>query len=97
MLEVAAWSDPTINASWGNMAVVDNGISAMLFISLAGFGLPEPAMLDPGIPVALHNATVLRLETAVPDGKPPVLVSQTSAILVQGSSRSSTRYPSSIC
>ena len=76
---VAAWSGPTINDPWGNMAVVDNGSSAILFISMAGFGLQGPGVIDPGtgIPVVQRRATVLRLEVSIPDGKPPVLVSQT--------------------
>ncbi len=76
---VAAWSGPTINDPWGNMAVVDNGATATLFISMAGFGLPGPHVLDraTGLPVVFHNATVLRLELSIPQGRPPVLVSQT--------------------
>ena len=75
---VAVWSGPTINDPWGNMAVIDNGASATLFISMAGFDLPPPTTLDPktGLPVVMHKATVLRLEITIPDGKPPVLVSQ---------------------
>jgi len=76
---VAAWSGPTINDPWGDMAVVDNGATATLFISMAGFGLPSPHVIDPAtkFPVVKHQATVLRLEIQVPDGKPPVLLSQT--------------------
>jgi hypothetical protein len=76
---VAAWSGPTINGPWGNMAVVDKGDSATLFISMAGFGIPGPDVVDPqtGYPVIIRKATVLRLELSIPAGKPPVLVSQT--------------------
>jgi hypothetical protein len=76
---VATWSGPTINDPWGNMAVIDNGATASLFISMAGFGIPGPDVLDPAThyPVIVRKATVLRLELQVPDGKPPVLVSQT--------------------
>jgi DNA-binding beta-propeller fold protein YncE len=76
---VSVWSGPTINDPWGNMAVVDNGSSAILFISMAGFGLPSPRVIDPKtkLPVVLHNATVLRLEVRIPAGKQPELVSQT--------------------
>ena len=61
------------------MAVVDRGSSATLFISMAGFGLPGPNVIDPatGLPAKHNNATVLRLELTVPDGRPPVLVSET--------------------
>jgi hypothetical protein len=76
---VAAWSGPTINDPWGNMAVIDNGSTATLFISMAGFDIPGPDVIDPanGYPVIIHKATVLRLELSIPDGKPPVLLSQT--------------------
>jgi sugar lactone lactonase YvrE len=76
---VAAWSGPTINDPWGDMAVVDRGDRATLFVSMAGFGLPSPDVIDPKtkLPVVLHKATVLRLELRIPDGKPPELVSQT--------------------
>jgi hypothetical protein len=76
---VATWAGPTINDPWGNMAVIDNGDTAVLFISMAGFGVPGPDVLDPatGYPVAVHKATVLRLELSIPQGKPPVMLSQT--------------------
>jgi hypothetical protein len=76
---VSAWSGPTINDPWGDMAVRDNGTSALLFISMAGFDLPPPSVIDPQtkLPVILRHATVLRLELNIPPGKPPVLVSQT--------------------
>jgi hypothetical protein len=76
---VATWSGPTISGPWGNMAVVDKGDSATLFISMTGFDVPGPRVLDPAThyPVVLHKATVLRLEVSIPQGKPPVLLSQT--------------------
>ncbi len=76
---VAAWSGPTINDPWGNMAVIDNGDTATLFISMAGFGLQSPDVIDPAtkFPVRIKKATVLRLQLQIPQGKPPVLVSQT--------------------
>jgi hypothetical protein len=76
---VAAWSGPTINDPWGNMAVVDNGATVTLFISMAGFGLQSPKVVDPAtdLPVVHRRSTVLRLELSIPDGKPPVLLSQT--------------------
>jgi hypothetical protein len=76
---VAAWSGPTINDPWGDMGVIDNGATATLFISMAGFGLPSPDVIDKatGFPVIVHKATVLRLNLQIPDGKPPVLVDQT--------------------
>jgi len=76
---VSTWSGPTINGPWGNMAVIDKGDSAVLFISMAGFGVQGPDVIDPAThyPVTVHQATVLRLELTIPEGKPPVLQSQT--------------------
>ncbi|WP_334156613.1 hypothetical protein [Oryzomicrobium sp.] len=76
---VATWAGPTINGPWGNMVTVDRGDKATLFISMAGFGLQGPDVIDPETkyPVIIHKATVLRLELTIPDGKPPVLDSQT--------------------
>jgi DNA-binding beta-propeller fold protein YncE len=61
------------------MAVVDNGTTATLFISMAGFGIPGPTVLDPAtkFPIVVRRASVLRLEVSIPPGKPPVLLSQT--------------------
>lgn len=76
---VATWAGPTINAPWGNMATIDRGDSAVLFVSMAGFGLQGPELLDPDThyPKVTSNATVLRLELSIPAGQPPVLTSQT--------------------
>jgi hypothetical protein len=75
----SVWAGPTINGPWGNMATIDDGDKATLFISMAGADVPGPNVVDPktGYPMILHKATVLRLEISVPEGKPPVLVSQT--------------------
>ena len=64
---------PNINMPWGNMAVVDNGSTATLFVSNAGFGVGSPD----GEPPVVNEATVLRLQLSIPDGKPPVVVNQT--------------------
>lgn len=76
---VSAWSGPTINDPWGNMATIDNGTSAVLFISMAGFGVPGPKVIDPktGYPPIIHKATVLRIKISISEGKPPVLLNQT--------------------
>jgi hypothetical protein len=76
---VATWTGPTINGPWGNMATIDRGDSAQLFISMAGFDVPSPDVLDPDThyPLIVHKATVLRLDITIPEGKPPVLASQT--------------------
>ena len=64
---------PNINDPWGNMAVVDNGTSATLFVSNAGFGVGSAA----GDPPVFKQATVLRLDLDIPDGKPPVVKKET--------------------
>ena len=76
---VATWAGPTINGPWGNMATIDRGNSATLFISMAGFDVPGPDVLDPDThyPVIVHKATVLRLDLTIPEGNAPVLQSQT--------------------
>lgn len=72
-------SSPYINDPWGNMAVIDNGKTATLFVSNAGFDVPGPQVKDPqtGFPVTVSKQTVLRIELAIPEGKPPVFKSQT--------------------
>jgi len=64
---------PNINAPWGNMATIDNGRTATLFVSNAGFDLGEPTSDAPVVKLS----TVLRIELAIPDGKPPIVNSQT--------------------
>ncbi len=44
---VATWANANINCPWGNMATIDNGSSAMLFISMSGFDVPGPQVRDP--------------------------------------------------
>jgi hypothetical protein len=76
---VAAWSGPKINDPWGDMAVVDRGSTATLFVSMAGFGLPSPKVIDPAtkFPPVIRKSTVLRLELSIPAGKPPLVTSET--------------------
>src|SRR6201996_1500697 len=62
-----------INDPWGNMAGVDNGASATLFISMAGFGVGGAD----GNPPVFKQATVLRLDLDIPQGKPPVVRKET--------------------
>ena len=64
---------PNINDPWGNMAVVDNGTSATLFLSNAGFGVGGAD----GNPPVFKQATVLRLDLDIPQGKPPVVKKET--------------------
>ena len=70
---VSTINSPNINDPWGNMAVVDNGNSATLFVSNAGFGVGSAA----GDPPVFKQATVLRLDLDIPDGKPPVVKRET--------------------
>ena len=73
------WSGPDINGPWGNMAVIDNGNSATLFVSMAGFDVPGPQVRDPatGFPVIVAKATVLRIDLAIPPGQAPAIKSRT--------------------
>ena len=75
----AVWTGPEIDGPWGNIAVLDQGDRATLFITMAGSGLGSPKDIDPrtGLPPVLHNGTVLRLELRIPAGQPPVRVAQT--------------------
>lgn len=76
---VDTWANTNISAPWGNIATIDNGTNAMLFVSMAGFGVPGPQVRDPntGYPVTVKKATVLRIDLTIPEGKPPVMASQT--------------------
>lgn len=64
-------SDSKINGPWGNMAVIDHGTTATLFISNIGFGMGAP-----GQPVQ-QKATVLRLDLATSFGSPPKVTGMT--------------------
>jgi hypothetical protein len=76
---VAGWTGSNINDPWGNMAVIDKGATATLFVSMAGFDVPGPDVRDPksGDPVTVNKATVLRIELSIPEDKPPVIAAQT--------------------
>jgi hypothetical protein len=75
----AVWTGPNINGPWGNMATVDNGSTATLFISMAGFDVPGLQVRDPktGYPVVIYKATVLRLQLTIAPGQPPQIANQT--------------------
>ena len=47
------------------MAVIDNGTTATLFVSNAGFDVGPPD----GEPPVLNKATVLRLDLSIPEGQ----------------------------
>jgi hypothetical protein len=76
---VATWAGPNINGPWGNMATIDKGDKATLFISMAGFGVPSFDVIDPQTqyPVIVNKSTVLRLELSIPKGQPPVIERET--------------------
>lgn len=76
---VSVWAGPNINDPWGNMATIDNGTTATLFVSMAGFDVPGPEVRDSetGFPVTVNKATVLRIELSIPEGKPPTITSET--------------------
>ena len=63
---------PEINDPWGNMAVIDNGSTATLFLSNVGFGIGTS-----GATTVHDKATVLRLGLTIADGKPPTVTSKT--------------------
>jgi hypothetical protein len=73
------WTGSHINGPWGNMAVIDNGAKATLFVSMSGYNLPAPSKIDPatGVPVVVKEATVLRIQLNIPAGGPPKVTSQT--------------------
>ena len=64
---------PTINGPWGNMAVIDNGTTATLFVSNTGFEVGAPEDESP----IVNKATVLRIELSIAPGKAPVVTRQT--------------------
>jgi hypothetical protein len=66
-----------INDPWGNMAVADNGDTATLFVSNAGFGVGAPDPGPDGEPPVFKQSTIVRLKLAIADGKPPVVTDQT--------------------
>ncbi len=68
----ATLTDPLINDPWGNMAVIDNGDTAKIFVSNAGFGIGTS-----GATTTHNQATVLRLDLRIPAGKPPQVTAKT--------------------
>lgn len=67
---------PQIDGPWGNMAVIDNGSTATLFVSMTGFGVTAPGQ-EP-----VHKATVLRIGLSVSPSGPPAVTSQ--AVIASG-------------
>ena len=66
-----AITGPDIDGPWGNMAVIDRGGSATLFVSNTGFDVKSPGQ------DVVNEANVVRIELTIADGKPPVVVHQT--------------------
>jgi len=64
---------PRINGPWGNMAVIDDGSKATIFVSNTGFGVGAPKEDSP----IIKKATVVRLEFTASKAKPPVLTKET--------------------
>jgi hypothetical protein len=62
---------PAINGPWGNMAVIDNGATATLFVSNTGFGVGAPGQ------DVVDKANVVRISLAIAPGKPPVVTDET--------------------
>jgi hypothetical protein len=67
----SVFAGPAINGPWGNMAVMDNGATATLFVSMTGFGVEAPGQNT------VSKATVLRIELAIPESGPPTITRQT--------------------
>ena len=62
-----------IDMPWGNMAVIDDGATATLFVSNAGFGVGAPGDDAP----VVNKATVLRIRLTIAPGKAPVVTEGT--------------------
>jgi hypothetical protein len=62
---------PNINGPWGNMAVIDNGGTATLFVSNTGFDVGAPGQN------VVNKANVVRINLAMTPGKPPKVVDET--------------------
>jgi DNA-binding beta-propeller fold protein YncE len=75
----AVWTGPNINDPWGNMAAIDRGSTATLFVSMAGFDIPAWQVRDPntGYPIVVNKQTVLRIDLSIPGGGPPTITGQT--------------------
>ncbi|HEY1723412.1 MAG TPA: hypothetical protein VGG27_19365 [Magnetospirillaceae bacterium] len=67
-------TSPNINGPWGNMAVIDNGATATLFVSNTGFGVGAPEGDNSPI---VNKATVVRVELAIAEGRAPTIAKET--------------------
>jgi hypothetical protein len=66
-------ANEAINMPWGNMATLDEGDSATIFVSNTGFGVGSPD----GDPRVVNQQTVVRLKLSIKGGEPPHVVRQT--------------------
>ncbi len=66
-------TDAAIDGPWGNMAVIDRGGTATLFVSNTGFGVGAPTDESP----IINKANVVRLDLTIPQGQMPVLKAAT--------------------
>lgn len=64
---------PNIDGPWGNMALLDHGDSAMIFVSNTGIGVGAPSDSNP----VINKATIVRLTLAMAEGKPPRVTNET--------------------
>jgi DNA-binding beta-propeller fold protein YncE len=73
------WANDKIRCPWGNMAWIDKGDRATLFVSMVGFDVPPLQVRDPktGYPVTVNKGTVWRLLLSIAEGQPPVVDDQT--------------------
>ena len=62
-----------IDGPWGNMAVLDEGGTASIFVSNTGHDIGAPTENSP----VVNKANVLRIDLRIDDGKAPVAISQT--------------------
>ena len=67
----SAITSRNINGPWGNLATIDNGGTATLFVSNTGFGVGAPGQAQ------VNSATVLRIQLAVPENGPPRVTNET--------------------
>lgn len=74
---VSTITGETINDPWGNMAAVDNGDTATLFVSNAGFGVGAPTPGPDGEVPVFKQSTVVRLDLDVAPGTAPAVKKQT--------------------
>lgn len=72
------WKGSRINDPWGNMAVIDKGSIASLFISMSGFDVPGPDKIGTktGDPMIIKKAIVLLVDLAIAADAPPKVTGQ---------------------